>query len=56
MTTGQSLCVVCAWRKDCVKKFQKGKGVTLQCPDFTRDVSIKDTEKADVEKSDSGHH
>jgi hypothetical protein len=50
MTTEHSTCVVCAWRKDCLKKFQKSKDVTMRCPDFSRDVSIKDTEKTDAEK------
>lgn len=33
------ICLVCAWRKDCLKKFSFTGG---NCPDFTRDVSIKE--------------
>jgi hypothetical protein len=51
-----SLCIVCAWRKDCQKKFMKRKDGEFNCPDYTRDMSIKDTEKSDVEKTDSGHN
>ena len=56
MSTEPSLCVVCAWRKDCQKKFLRDQDVTLKCPDFTRDVSIKDREKPDGKKEDSGDH
>jgi hypothetical protein len=34
-------CAVCAWRENCSKKFCIPDGGT-RCPDFTRDVSIKD--------------
>ena len=55
MTDERSLCVACAWRKECQKRFLKGVDVTLNCPDYTRDMSIKDSpEKPDVEKKDSG--
>lgn len=49
-----SLCVVCAWRENCQKKFLKGKEITLKCPDFTRDLTIKDPEKPDGKKKDTG--
>jgi len=55
-TTEPSLCLVCAWRKDCQKRFLRPKDVELRCPDFSRDMSIKNTEKSDVEEEDSGHH
>ena len=55
MSTEQVLCVVCAWRKDCQKKYQKNKDVAFRCPDFSRDMSIKDTEIPDAEKKDSCH-
>jgi hypothetical protein len=33
-----SICVICAWRQDCVKKFSfSGQ----HCREFTRDVSLK---------------
>ena len=34
-------CVVCAWREHCAKKFCVADG-GARCPDFTRDVTIKD--------------
>jgi hypothetical protein len=34
-------CAVCAWRENCSKKFCITDG-GARCPDFTRDVSIKD--------------
>ncbi len=34
-----SICVVCAWRKDCVKKFSfSGQ----HCLEFTRDITLVD--------------
>ncbi len=54
MNTEPTLCIICAWKKDCQKKFLRGKDATLRCPDFTKDVSIKDREKLDDQKKDSG--
>jgi hypothetical protein len=39
--TGKQHCVVCAWRENCAKKFRVTDG-GAHCPDFTRDVTIKD--------------
>jgi hypothetical protein len=50
------LCAVCAWRKDCQKRFLKSLEVRLRCPDFAKDMAIKDTEKQDAEKKDSGYN
>jgi hypothetical protein len=36
---GKSLCVVCAWRETCRKKFNLPPG-EARCPDFSRDVSL----------------
>jgi hypothetical protein len=36
----RSLCPICAWRADCNKKFKPGAGI--HCPDFSRDLAIKD--------------
>jgi hypothetical protein len=47
-----TLCVVCAWREECKKKYLQGKDVSLRCPDFTRDLQIK-KDKVDAE-IDSG--
>ncbi len=48
MNNEPALCVVCAWRKDCKKKFLQDKDVSLRCPDFTKDVQIK-KDKVDAE-------
>ena len=42
MTIDRSLCPICAWRGDCKKKFNKGAG--LNCPDFSRDLTVKNKE------------
>lgn len=36
-------CVVCAWRESCAKKFCVTDG-GAHCPDYTRDIAIKDPE------------
>jgi len=43
MTMDRSLCAICAWRRDCKKKFSHGENV--HCPDFTKDLTIKVKEK-----------
>jgi len=42
MTIDRSLCPICAWRGDCKKKFNKGAGI--HCPDFSRDLTVKNKE------------
>ena len=39
------ICVVCAWRENCQKKYSIAKSGTVNCPDFTRDLSIRSGEK-----------
>ena len=59
MSDVSSLCIVCAWRKDCQKRFLKRQDIEFRCPDFTKDMSIKDTEKTekdDGKKESSGHN
>jgi len=36
-------CAVCAWRENCNKRFSVCDG-GARCPDFSRDISIKDTD------------
>ena len=44
------ICAVCAWRETCKKKFSIS-GKDLRCPDFARDVTIKEkTEEDEKEK------
>ncbi|HOP86454.1 MAG TPA: hypothetical protein PLM71_00990 [Syntrophorhabdaceae bacterium] len=54
MTDEVTLCVVCAWRKDCQKKFSTSSDIKLRCPDFTRDLSIKNLEKESDKEEDTG--
>ncbi len=55
MAEDYHLCVTCAWRKDCDKKFKKdkdeaGKG-KLRCVEYTRDVCLEDVGPSDNEKA-----
>lgn len=36
-------CAVCAWRETCAKRFSVSDG-GARCPDYSRDISIKDPE------------
>jgi len=50
MSVDKSLCPICAWRGDCKKKFNKGAG--LNCPDFSRDLTVKNEElEAELDKT-----
>lgn len=48
--SGAEKCILCAWRENCQKKFSMS-GKDMRCPDFVRDLSIKEEkEPADKEK------
>lgn len=47
MTMEKKLCAVCAWRRNCKKKFSSSSGA-LFCSDFTKDLSIKDEPEDDA--------
>lgn len=34
-------CLICAWRETCAKRFCVSDG-GARCPDFTRDISIRE--------------
>jgi hypothetical protein len=36
-----NICAICAWRQTCQKKFSVS-GRSMYCPDFVRDVTIKE--------------
>ncbi|MCK4910456.1 MAG: hypothetical protein KAR83_02390 [Thermodesulfovibrionales bacterium] len=42
------ICVVCAWRATCQKKFSIS-GRDMRCPDFSRDVTLKNPSTQDDE-------
>jgi hypothetical protein len=46
-----TLCVVCAWRQDCQKKYMLKEGLASRCAEFSKDVSIGKKEKDDTKKS-----
>lgn len=50
---GKTICVVCAWRPTCNKKFSMDGTTTTRCPDFTRDVTLKEP-APEKEQSESG--
>lgn len=47
MSRDRTLCPICAWRGDCNKKFSAGD--SMNCPDFSRDVTIKAAEDENPE-------
>gem|GEM_PF-226401 len=48
----RSLCSICAWRADCNKKFKPGAGI--HCPDFSRDMAIKNSDLDEEAAKQSG--
>lgn len=42
------ICSICAWRANCQKKFSIS-GKDMRCPDFVKDLNIKNEDK-DVKK------
>lgn len=40
MSSTREICVVCAWRATCQKRFSMKAG--QRCPEFVRDVTIKE--------------
>ncbi|MBI5026906.1 MAG: hypothetical protein HZC12_09345 [Nitrospirae bacterium] len=51
MDAKKDICVVCAWRETCQKKFSvSGKG--LRCPDFTRDITLPEAKEESPEETD----
>ncbi len=53
MPLEKRFCVVCAWRKFCQKKFLVSSDTSFSCPDFTRDLNIKD-EEDDIRQEETG--
>jgi hypothetical protein len=45
-------CAICAWREGCKKRFHVSTGPdgTVVCPDYSRDVSIKDNDIESAKK------
>jgi len=43
----RTICAVCAWRENCLKRYRFECSGQLRCPDFTRDLTIKAQEDQD---------
>ncbi len=50
MSASGNICIVCAWRATCQKKFSVS-GKDMKCSDFVRDVSIKNENETGDESS-----
>jgi hypothetical protein len=54
MSTEKKYCVICAWRAACQKKFSVSSDAAgnVHCPDYSRDLSIKDSDIEEAVKKD----
>jgi hypothetical protein len=54
MGAEKKYCAICAWRGGCQKKFSVSADAQgfVHCPDYSRDLSIKDTEIDEALKRD----
>lgn len=52
MGTEKRYCSICAWRENCQKKYSVSTDAVgcVHCPDYTRDLSIKDRDIDEVER------
>jgi hypothetical protein len=41
MDDSHTICVTCAWRATCNKKFSMDGATTTRCPDYTRDITLR---------------
>ena len=54
MTTDIRSCSVCAWRRDCRKKFGGGEDLALRCVEFEFDISLKKEGKTEDREREGG--
>ena len=54
MSSEKKYCAICAWRVNCQKRFSVVTDSTgsVRCPDYSRDLSIKDSDIDDAVKKD----
>lgn len=54
MGTDKRYCVICAWRAGCQKRFNVATDSlgNVHCPDYTRDLSIKDKDIEEAVRKD----
>ncbi len=50
MNSQRTICVMCAWRQACNKKFSMDGATTTRCPEYTRDVTLKPQATEDEEE------
>lgn len=50
MSDEKTICLICAWREQCQKRFSLPTGA--KCPDFVRDISIKSEEEEEEIKEE----
>lgn len=41
----RKLCLNCAWRANCAKRFSMEDSATLHCPDYTEDIALRKGKK-----------
>lgn len=49
MTSKNDICVVCAWRETCQKKYTLS-GRDLRCPDFVRDMLFQERKREEEQE------
>ena len=53
-TEEKTLCVVCAWRENCQKKYSFSSSGNSKCPDYTRDLQLPKNAEKKSEGKQSG--
>ena len=51
---GKTVCVTCAWRLTCNKKFSMDGATTKRCPEYTRDVTLKEPSEENKDDAKTG--
>jgi hypothetical protein len=46
----KTICVVCAWRGDCQKKYSFSSSGGAKCPDYTRDLKLSKEKDKTIER------
>jgi hypothetical protein len=54
MSSSGNICVICAWRATCQKKFSVS-GKDVKCADFVKDVSIKEENENEGTDTEDKH-
>ena len=45
----RNLCVNCAWRANCAKRFSMSGNITLHCPDYCEDIALRNARNLKAE-------